>query len=278
MANDTLLYYQKYTHPRSKEWVIFLHGAGGSSTVWYRQIRAFNAHFNLLLIDLKGHGKSVGRLPYTSRYTFTDIARDVLAVLDHLHIERCHFVGVSLGTILIREIAEIDFPRVKSMLLVAAVTRLNIRSRILMRTGAAVRHFVPYMWIYRLYANILMPKKRHRKSRNLFITDAMKLRQKEFIRWFSLTADVSPVLRFFRSVELPIPTAYVMGDEDYMFLPQVKALIKTHTKYTTLIIVPNAGHICNVDNASFFNPVGIDFLLKHSTPAPADAAHNEGEG
>ncbi len=260
-----MLYYQEYTHPTSKEWAVFLHGAGGSSTIWYKQIRAFNEHFNLLLIDLRGHGKSVGKVPFTSRYTFTDIAKDVLEVLDTLHIEHCHFVGVSLGTILIHEITKIDPLRVKTMLLVAAVMRLNIRSRLLMRIGAALRSFVPYMWIYRLYANILMPKKRHRKSRNMFINDAMKLRQKEFIRWFSLTADVSPLLRFFRSKELPIPTLYVMGEEDYMFLPQVKALIKTHTRYTSLVVVPHAGHICNVDNAHFFNPVAINFLVAHSS-------------
>jgi pimeloyl-ACP methyl ester carboxylesterase len=259
-----MLHYQEYRHPTSTEWVVFLHGAGGSSIVWYKQIRAFNEHFNLLLIDLKGHGKSIGKMPYTPQYSFPDIARDVIEVLDALQLERCHFIGVSLGTIVIREIAGCDVARVKTMVMVGAVVRLNFRSRFLMRMAASVRNFVPYMWIYRVYANILMPKKRHKKSRNMFINDAMKIKQKEFLRWFSLTADVSPLLRFFRSVELPVPTAYIMGEEDYMFLPQVKALLKAHAEYSSLLVVPNAGHVCNVDNALFFNRVAIDFLNEYS--------------
>ena len=35
-----------------------MHGAGGSSSIWYKQLRAFKENFNVLLIDLRGHGKS----------------------------------------------------------------------------------------------------------------------------------------------------------------------------------------------------------------------------
>jgi pimeloyl-ACP methyl ester carboxylesterase len=255
-----MLHYQEYRHPTSQEWVVFLHGAGGSSVVWYKQIRAFSQHFNLLLIDLKGHGKSVGKTLYTPQYSFTDIAGDVLEVLHALQLPACHFMGVSLGAIVIREIAEIDISRVKTLLMVGAVVRLNFRSQFLMWAAAKVRHLVPYMWIYRIYANILMPKKRHQKSRRLFINEAMKVRQKEFLRWFSLTADLSPLLRFFRAIELPVPTVYIMGEEDYMFLPQVKAMLKQHTQYSSLIVVPDAGHICNIDNAAEFNRVALEYL------------------
>ena len=41
---------------KNAPWVTFIHGAGGSSSVWFKQIRAFSKYFNLLLIDLRGHG------------------------------------------------------------------------------------------------------------------------------------------------------------------------------------------------------------------------------
>ena len=37
-----------------------------------------------------------------------------------------------------------------------------------------------------------------------------------------MTAEVLPLLRIFRQVDLPIPTLYIMGEEDYMFLPGVQ--------------------------------------------------------
>ena len=53
-----MLYYKKYELSPEKDWVVFVHGAGGSSSIWYRQIRAFRQHFNVLLLDLRGHGNS----------------------------------------------------------------------------------------------------------------------------------------------------------------------------------------------------------------------------
>lgn len=48
------------------------------------------------------------------------------------------------------------------------------------------------------------------------------MNQKEFIKWFQLTAEINPILKKFRAKELPIPTLFLMGTQDYMFLPSVK--------------------------------------------------------
>jgi pimeloyl-ACP methyl ester carboxylesterase len=36
----------------------FVHGAGGSSSIWFKQIRDFQKQYNVLLLDLRGHGES----------------------------------------------------------------------------------------------------------------------------------------------------------------------------------------------------------------------------
>jgi pimeloyl-ACP methyl ester carboxylesterase len=36
----------------------FVHGAGGSSSIWFKQIRDFKKQYNVLLLDLHGHGDS----------------------------------------------------------------------------------------------------------------------------------------------------------------------------------------------------------------------------
>ena len=85
-----------------------MHGAGGSSSIWFKQIREFQKHFNVLLLDLRGHGNSNSQIKkvFKQHYTFKSIANDVLEVLDHLKIKTSHFVGISLGTIVIRQFAE----------------------------------------------------------------------------------------------------------------------------------------------------------------------------
>ena len=260
-----MLYYKEYYSSDSKDWVVFVHGAGGSSSIWFQQLKAYRKVFNVLLVDLRGHGKSKDALQkyYEGDYTFQDISKDILEVLDHLEIERAHFVGVSLGTIIIRTLSEIEPNRVKSAILCGAITRLNVRSRFLVFMGNTFKKVVPYMWLYRFFAWIIMPRKRHEKARNLFIREAKKLYQKEFLRWFKLTHSVNPLLKYFKEKEIETPMLYVMGSEDYMFLPPVRQIVEEH-KQSFLEVVENCGHVVNVEKPIDFNKVSIGFLQKYS--------------
>lgn len=256
-----MLYHKTYLHATSDEWIVFIHGAGGSSAVWHKQIKDFKKKYNLLLIDLRGHGKSTD-LPkaiYEQVYTFEDISRDILEVLDHLNMAPAHFMGVSLGTIIARQLAEMEPDRVKSLILAGAVTRLNIQSRILVALGNAFKRVIPYMWLYSLFAYVILPRKQHAESRNLFIREAKKLCQKEFIRWFKLTRDINPLLRYFKEVDIKVPTLYVMGDQDVMFLEPVKKIVLQHQQ-AALQVIRQCGHVVNVERPLEFNQSALAFL------------------
>lgn len=260
-----MLYYKKYIKSEESEWVIFVHGAGGSSSIWFNQIKAFQKEFNVLLVDLRGHGRSKDLLQkyYEENYSFENISKDIIEVIDHLKIKKAHFIGVSLGSIIIRTLGEIAPERVNSAILCGAITRMNFRSRILVFTGHLFKRVVPYMWLYKFFAWIIMPRKRHEESRNLFIGEAKKLAQKEFMKWFKLTNEVNPLLRYFKEKEISIPMLYVMGEEDYMFLPPVKNIVKNHTM-SFLEVIKDCGHVCNVEKPDKFNQVSIKFLKKNA--------------
>ena len=255
-----MLHYRTYVRDESHEWVVLVHGAGGNSSIWYRQLRAYQEHFKVLMVDLRGHGGSAhlagrGR----RRYTFEDVSLDVIEVLDHLRIETAHFVGISLGCLVIRTIAELAPGRVRSMVLGGAIVRLNLRSRVLVTLGNAFKRVLPFMWLYRLFAWIIMPREHHRESRLLFINEAKKLAQQEFLRWFRLTGQLVPMLRLFDEEEPPAPTLYLMGDEDHMFLPAVQRLA-ARQRNAVLRVVERSGHVVNIDQSELFNRFSIDFL------------------
>lgn len=250
-----------YSNKNSTKWVCFIHGAGGSSSIWSRQIRAFKKEFNVLVIDLRGHGNSkpIIKDSFNNEYTFNAITEDIIEVLEHLKIKKAHFIGISLGTILIRNLAEKNAALVESMVLGGAILKLNIRSQILMQIGNIFKSVVPYMMLYKLFAFIIMPKKNHKESRIIFVNEAKKLYQKEFIRWFKLTAEINPLLRFFRLKDIKIPTLYIMGEQDYLFLPSIKRVVNKHIK-STLHIVKNCGHVVNVERPENFNAKSIGFI------------------
>lgn len=254
-----MLYYKTFDHPSSTEWVTFVHGAGGSSSIWYKQIREYKKHFNVLLLDLRGHGQSKTLPKFIKRYTFKAITEDVIEVLDHLKLRSSHFVGISLGTIIIRELAELAPDRVKSMVMGGAIMKMNVKSQILMKLGFWFKSVLPYMLLYKFFAWIIMPRRQHKESRSLFVREAKKLYQKEFIKWFRMASEVNPLLRFFREKDQGVPTLYVMGDQDHMFLPSIRKIAAEHQN-STLHVIPDCGHVVNVDQPVVFNEVTIDYI------------------
>ena len=255
-----MLNFTQYRHETAEEWVTFIHGAGGSSAIWFKQIKAFKADYNVLLIDLRGHGRSKNPIyNHLKRYHFDQIGDDVIEVLDHLEIAQTHFVGISLGTIIIREITERYPERTQSLIMGGAVMKLNLRGQFLMYLGALLKSVVPYLFLYKLLAFIIMPRKKHRESRSLFVKEAKKLYQQEFKRWFTLISEVNPLLRLFRINDSGKPTLYIMGEEDYMFLPSISKLVKDHT-HSTLHVIPACGHVVNVEKPREFNAESLLFL------------------
>lgn len=244
-------------------WVTLIHGAGGNSAVWFKQLRDYKKHFNVLLIDLRGHGKSQ-IVKWKDDDSFITLANEVMTVLDHLHIEKSHFVGISLGTIIIQTIAQQHPNRVESMVLSGAITELNLRTQFYLTIGHLGKYVLPYMWIYRLFAWIIMPRKNHKEARVTFVEQAKNMCQKQFIKWFSLTRNVNPFLRKLQQDFFDIPTLFIMGEQDYLFLDAVEDVVVTSKNYVVLECIQEAGHVCNIDQSHIFNEVSIDFMKNNS--------------
>ena len=244
----------------SKKWITFIHGAGGSSSIWFNQVRFFKSYFNVLLIDLRGHGRSTAS-PEGTQYTFDKIIEDLIEVLDHNKINKSHFVGISLGSILIQKMLFKYQSRVEKIGLGGAILNLNFQSRVLMFFGNLTQSILPFIWIYTFFAFVIMPYRNHRKSRALFIREAKKISQNEFKRWYKLTKKILPLLEKIRSHKVKTPVLYIMGKEDYMFLPFVKDMVQAHDS-SSLITLSDSGHVVNIDQPEQFNNNLLTFLLK----------------
>ena len=83
-----MINYSIYKNNNSKEWVTFVHGAGGSSSIWFRQIKEFKRFFNVILLDLRGHGRSKYHIKnvFEKKYTFKSISNDIVEVLNKENI------------------------------------------------------------------------------------------------------------------------------------------------------------------------------------------------
>ena len=91
-----------------------------------------------------------------------------------------------------------------------------------------MKRFVPFLWLYKLYAYIIMPRRNHTEARKIFVDQAKKLVQSEFLKWFKLTNGVNKLLSYFKEKDLNLPTLYIMGGEDHLFLEPVKKIVTKH--------------------------------------------------
>ncbi|WP_411574196.1 alpha/beta fold hydrolase [Streptomyces fradiae] len=80
--------------------LLLVMGAQASGLAWPEElVDALAAHHRVIRYDHRDTGRSTWSYE-TDPYAITDLARDALAVLDALGVERAHLVGMSLGGML----------------------------------------------------------------------------------------------------------------------------------------------------------------------------------
>ncbi|WP_449576258.1 3-oxoadipate enol-lactonase [Lelliottia nimipressuralis] len=80
--------------PEGAPLLVLSNSLGTTWAMWQEQLPALTPHFRVLRYNTRGHGRSaVGQQPVT----LERLGQDVIALLDHLDVERASFCGISLG-------------------------------------------------------------------------------------------------------------------------------------------------------------------------------------
>jgi pimeloyl-ACP methyl ester carboxylesterase len=101
--------------------LVFVHGWTANRHRWDHQVAHFAEKRRVIRLDLRGHGESGG----AGVRTIEELARDVLALLDHLEIERFVLVGHSMGGMISQTIALAHPERVERLVLVNSIGRMT---------------------------------------------------------------------------------------------------------------------------------------------------------
>jgi pimeloyl-ACP methyl ester carboxylesterase len=98
--------------------VVLLHGFGGSARNWRPQLRALRAEYRVAAFDVRGHARS-GAPPEAGAYAPMCFVADVARVLDHLGAERAVVGGLSMGAGIAARFAVVQAERVRGLFLAA---------------------------------------------------------------------------------------------------------------------------------------------------------------
>jgi len=254
-----LIHFETHKCSDQAEWIVFIHGAGGSTRTWKRQTEDFSEHYNLLIIDLPGHGQnSLGPSIFTD-YSFNFMGERIWDVIDHLNVSKVHVLGVSLGSIIGLQMRIMKPKRVLSVIMPGAIVKLNRKLKLLANVSLSLAKVIGFRNFYNLSALIMLPRRNHKKSRDVFIKESKALSINEFRKWTALYYNLNSTLIDFFKASSSIPHLLVMGSQDHLFLAPAKAYALAHDN-SIIHVVPDCGHVVSIERAKDFNRICITFL------------------
>ena len=256
----------KIYNNNSPEWVLLIHGLGGSINTWKYQIEDLKG-YNILAVDLEGHG---GSDLIKHRHLLSRTADEINEILEYENIEEVNIISLSLGTLVAMEFAYSYKEKVKSIILAGFVLNLGIGYKALLALVEGFKYIIPKKVFYPMFANIMMPKKNHKKSRDIFIRESLKMKSVAFRMWltelFKTQFKLKKYLKVIKENRLPI--FLISGKEDYFF---VNSVMKTYKKLdeASLCYIEKCGHVCSIEKHAQFNNLMLDFLDDYNTPVLA---------
>lgn len=89
------MFYREVVGPPDAPVVVLLHGLGANADLnWHAAFEPLGRHFRVIAPDHRGHGRGIRS---HAAFTLEDCADDVVALADHLGVERFTLAGYSMG-------------------------------------------------------------------------------------------------------------------------------------------------------------------------------------
>lgn len=242
--------------------VVFMHGIGGNKRNWHDNLPAFAEHFHAVAWDARGYGESDD---YDGPLDFADFAHDLARVIDHFGAERAHIVGLSMGGRIAMEFAERYPGRIATLTLCDThrgfshlpedkkAEFIRLRKEPLVNGGEPRDIAVPV-------ARTLVGPKASPEAFDKLVDSMSRLHKDSYIK--SIEASVRTP-NHGRLDEITAPTHVVVGEADQLTTPEMARDIAAAIPGAELTVIPEAGHLVNIERPAEFDRAVIDFLLRH---------------
>lgn len=251
-------------------WMVMIHGFGGSRHMWKRQVEEFKHDYNLMIIELPGHGDSIHG---ASDHPDVDIVEIAKMLITHIHskgIQKADFLCVSLGSLVMSAIVNLCPDLVRSVLLCGAIFGMKGTMKLVLKFGNLLKVLLPYMLVIRLLSWVLMPKRSHKVSRKFLVMECKKLGRREFHKWYGILCTELNRLKENIHQFTNLNAFVVMGREDFVFIQPALETLESYQDSIQLNIMENCGHVCSLQKWREFNVIARDFFLTDRKEKPAE--------
>ncbi len=245
LVNGIHLYYEVHGNGPP---LLLLHGFGGAAKHWHPFIPELSARFQLIVVDLRGHGHSTST---SEPFTHRQAAHDVVCLLDLLGLEKVSAMGISSGGMALLHIATSEPKRIESLVLISATTHFPPQARSIMRSTSFER----------------MPE----FVRDMYGECATRGEEqiRDLVSQFNALHDNHDDMNFSASdlKKITARTLIIHGDSDKFFPVEIAESMHSSIRGSTLRIFSGASHVALGDPALPFLDVARPFLLSREFEA-----------
>ena len=249
--------------------LLLLHGIGGSWREWAPQLDGLSDRFRCIAVEQRGHGRSERT---SGRYTIDLFTNDVVAVCAALDITHAHVAGLAMGGMIALDLA-LRFPwLVDSLILANTAARPDESYRLGLE---AISRFVREQG----FADTPLPggtaaglawSPTTVRDRPEVIRDNMREALGTDRDAYARTAlAVAGFDLLDRLGEIRAPALVLWGDHDVLVPRAYSEAVRDGLGRAELAVVPDAGHLCTIEQPDLVNQLMGDFLDRH--PAAPEA-------
>lgn len=233
--------------------LVLVHSLGTSTNLWSAQVAHWAPKFACVAIDARGHGASTNR----GGVTMANVAADIHAALDQLGLLPAHFLGISMGGLIIARLHERDPAALASAVIADSFHTLGEmgpeRVAFLEDRIASVD-----MEEYgRMYARETLLPDTAEEERTALAAAIARVEKESYLQTARsvFTEDVTSCME-----AMDLPVRVVCGDKDDRTPPALSERIAELIPGADLIMVENAAHLANLDNPAGFHAAIDPFL------------------
>ena len=237
--------------------VVLSHSLACSMVMWRPQLDLLERDFQVLRFDTRGHGGSDAP---AGSYTLEQLVDDTIGILDALDFDRVHWVGLSMGGMIGQGLA-LDHPdRIERLVLADTAAIIPDEAQPLwqerldavQREGMqAVAESTLERWFTPSYLEQNPPGIDQIRQQILITPVAGYVGCSEAIRHLNYLSRLSVI---------EAPTLIMVGADDLGTPVAASEAMHAQIKGSQLVVIPDAAHLSNIEQAQFFNDHLIAFL------------------
>ncbi|MGH8448614.1 alpha/beta fold hydrolase [Pseudomonas sp.] len=247
------LHYEEYGHGAP---LILIHGLGSSSQDWELQIPVLAKHYRLIVVDVRGHGRSDKP---RERYSIPGFTFDLIALIEHLNLPPVHVVGLSMGGMIAFQLAVDEPGLVKSLCIVNSAPEVKVHSADDYWQWAkrwSLARLLSLATIGKALGDRLFPKPHQADLRHKMAERWAKNDKRAYLASFDAIVGWGVQEQLSR---IPCPTLVISADHDYTPVAQKENYVKLLPN-ARLVVIKDSRHATPLDQPEVFNATLLDFL------------------